>query len=171
MFLRRSKPRFLDWSRRFRGAEQNCHRYSLTLSKIDIQFKRYISVRRFLKMASAAEAGRTQTYGSPRALSIFREKTPAQGKDQSWSLNLILLPMLRSVSPAARSPRPNRDFSPLNFTQVGMVAVGAIRLKRKTLPLGINEWPEEVIQEKLLELVTRANVDVEVILSRLLCPN
>ena len=83
-----------------------------------------------------------------------------------------MLPMLRSVSLAARSPRPSvRDFSPLNFTQVGMVAVSAIRLKRKTLPLGINEWPEEVIQEKLLEVVTRANVDVEVILNKLLCPN
>ena len=64
-----------------------------------------------------------------------------------------------------------RDFSPLNFSQVGMVAVSAIRLKRKTLPLGINEWPEEVIQEKLLDVVTRPNVDIEVISSKLLCPN
>ena len=121
-------------------------------------------------MASTAvsEAGRTQIYGSPQALSMFREKPP--GKDQSWSKNLILLPMLRSVSPAARSPRSSvRDFSPLNFTQVGMVAVSAIRLKRQTLPLGINEWSEDVIQEKLLEVVTRANVDVQVISSKLLC--
>ena len=55
-----------------------------------------------------------------------------------------------------------RDFS-LNFSQVGMVAVSAVRLKRKTLPLGINEWPKEVIQQKLLDVVTCANVDVEVI--------
>ena len=156
------------------------------ISKIDIQFQncprltfnskvqhcpRYISVSRFLKMAStsAAEAGRTQISGSPPALTmLFREQTP--GKDQSWSMNLILFPMLRSVSPAA--PRPNvRDFSPLNFTQVGMVAVSAIRLKRQTLPLGINEWSEDVVQEKLLEVVTRANVDVQVTLSKLLCPN
>ena len=52
-----------------------------------------------------------------------------------------------------------------------MVAVSAIRLKRQTLPLGINEWSEEVIQEKLLEVVTRANVDVQVTLSKLLRPN
>ena len=69
--------------------------------------------------------------------------------------------MFRSVSPA-RSPRPEiRDFS-LNFSQVGMVAVGAVRLKRKTLPLGIKEWPEEVIQKKLLDMVTSPNVDVEI---------
>ena len=60
-----------------------------------------------------------------------------------------------------------RDFS-LNFSQVGMVAVSAVRLKRKTLPLGINEWPKEVIQQKLLDVVTCANVDVEVI-SQALC--
>ena len=93
---------------------------------------------------------------------MSQEQTPVQGKDQrSWNLNIILLSMFRSVSPA-RSPRPEiRDFS-LNFSQVGMVAVGAVRLKRKTLPLGIKEWPEEVIQKKLLEVVTSPNVDVEI---------
>ena len=47
--------------------------------------------------------------------------------------------------------------------------MSAVRLsKRKTLPHGINEWPEEVIQEKLLAAVTHVNVDVEVILQTLL---
>ena len=123
-------------------------------------------------MASTAEAGITQIYGSPPAPSMPREQTPIQGKDQSWKSN-FLLSMLRSISsPAARSPRPTmRDFSPLSFSQAGMVAMSAVRLsKRKTLPHGINEWTEEVIQEKLLAVVTQVNVDVEVILQTLL-PN
>ena len=42
-------------------------------------------------MASTAEAERTQIYGSLRAShSMFREQTPIQGKDQSWSLNQLV---------------------------------------------------------------------------------
>ena len=40
------------------------------------------------------------------------------------------------------------------YCQVGLVAVGAVKMKRKILPAGSEDWPKDLIQEKLLEAVT-----------------
>ena len=75
------------------------------------------------------------------------------------------------MSPA-RSPRPETALRelPLNFSQVGMVALSAVKLKRKTPPVGIETWTTEAVQERLLEVVKQKNVDVEVTISIALNP-
>ena len=51
-----------------------------------------------------------------------------------------------------------------------MVALSAVKLKRKTPPVGIETWTKEAVQERLLEVVKQKNVDVEVTISIALYP-
>ena len=51
-----------------------------------------------------------------------------------------------------------------------MVALSAVKLKRKTPPVGIETWTTEAVQERLLEVVKQKNVDVEVTISIALYP-
>ena len=48
------------------------------------------------------------------------------------------------------------------YCQVGLVAVGAVKMKRKILPAGSEDWPKDLIQEKLLEAVTCPNICLQV---------
>ena len=48
------------------------------------------------------------------------------------------------------------------YYQVGLVAVGAVKMKRKILPAGSEDWPKDLIQEKLLEAVTCPNICLQV---------
>ena len=51
-----------------------------------------------------------------------------------------------------------------------MVALSAVKLKRKTPPVGIETWTKEAVQERLLEVVKQKNVDVEVTIAVALYP-
>ena len=164
-FLRKSRTQFRGWSPKFRAAEQNCPRWK---NKKEIQNIFFVQVTKS-DLASRSRKN-TSLWVSPTHLNVSRT--------------------VSNTSSPSISPRPTpRDFA-LNFSQVGtvgggfcmvvvgmvrmrwvcyqkycqvgLVAVGAVKMKRKILPAGSEDWPKDLIQEKLLEAVTCPNICLQV---------